>query len=75
MKTGERADGKFVIEQRWGGVGAGWLLILLGPLGWIVLGCAVGIAVLAAAASRLPLTEVQDVLGAIRGRRASRSAQ
>jgi putative peptidoglycan lipid II flippase len=41
----------------------------------LVLGCAVGIAVLAAAASRLPLTEVQDVLGAIRGRRASRSAQ
>ena len=37
VKTGERADGKFVIEQRWGGVGAGWLLILLGPLGWIVL--------------------------------------
>jgi hypothetical protein len=37
VKTGERADGKFRIEQSWGGIGAGWILVLLGPLGWIVL--------------------------------------
>ena len=37
VKTGERADGKFRIEQSWGGIGAGWLLLFLGPLGWIVL--------------------------------------
>jgi len=37
VKTGERADGKYVIEQSWGGVGAGWLLVFLGPIGWIVL--------------------------------------
>jgi hypothetical protein len=50
VKTGERADGKFRIEQSWGGVGAGWLLMLLGPLGWIVL------AVWAATARRERLT-------------------
>jgi hypothetical protein len=37
VKTGERADGRYAIEQSWGGVGAGWLLVFLGPLGWIVL--------------------------------------
>jgi hypothetical protein len=37
VKTGEQADGKFRIEQSWGGIGAGWILVLLGPLGWIVL--------------------------------------
>jgi hypothetical protein len=50
VKTGERADGKFRIEQSWGGVGAGWLLVLLGPLGWIAL------AVWATAARRDVLT-------------------
>jgi hypothetical protein len=36
-KTGARADGKLRVEQARGGMGAGWLLVFLGPLGWLVL--------------------------------------
>jgi hypothetical protein len=48
--TGEPADGVVRIEQRSGGVGVGWLLVFLGPIGWIVL------AVLAATARTEILT-------------------
>jgi len=37
-KTGERADGRWRVERFvGGGLGAAWLLLFLGPLGWIVL--------------------------------------
>jgi hypothetical protein len=36
-KTGAPADGVFRIEEYSGGIGLGWLLIFLGPVGWIVL--------------------------------------
>jgi hypothetical protein len=35
--TGAPADGTFRIDQYGGELGAAWLLIFLGPLGWIVL--------------------------------------
>jgi hypothetical protein len=35
--TGAPADGRLRIDQFNGGLGAAWLLILFGPLGWIVL--------------------------------------
>jgi len=51
VKTGDRADGKFRIEQDSGGLSGGWfLLLLLGPLGWIAL------AILAVTARRSVLT-------------------
>jgi hypothetical protein len=51
VKTGGIADGKFRIEQDSGGLSGGWfLLILLGPIGWIVL------AVVAATSRRSVLT-------------------
>jgi hypothetical protein len=51
VKTGEKADGKFRIEQDSGGLSGGWfLLLLLGPLGWIAL------AILAVTARRSVLT-------------------
>jgi hypothetical protein len=34
-KTGVPSDGKLRIEQTTGGLGLGWLLIFLGPVGWI----------------------------------------
>jgi hypothetical protein len=34
-KTGARSDGKLRIEQSTGGLGFGWLLLFLGPIGWI----------------------------------------
>jgi hypothetical protein len=38
VKTGERADGKLRIEQDCDGLNGGWyLLVLLGPFGWLVL--------------------------------------
>ena len=36
-KTGTAAQGKFRIDQHRGGLGPAWLLVLLGPIGWIVL--------------------------------------
>jgi hypothetical protein len=36
-KTGLPSDGKLRIEQATGGLGLAWLLIFLGPVGWIVL--------------------------------------
>jgi hypothetical protein len=36
-KTGLSSDGKLRIEQQMGGLGFAWLLIFLGPVGWIVL--------------------------------------
>jgi hypothetical protein len=51
VKTGEKADGKFRIEQDSGGLNGGWfLLLLLGPIGWI------GLAILAVTARRSVLT-------------------
>src|SRR5450432_3913097 len=38
VKTGERADGKLRIEQQYDGLNGAWfLLLLLGPVGWVVL--------------------------------------
>jgi hypothetical protein len=38
VKTGDRADGKFRIEQEYDGLNGGWfLLLLLGPFGWVIL--------------------------------------
>jgi hypothetical protein len=51
VKTGEIADGPFRIEQGMGGgLGAAWLLVLLGPIGWILL------VVVAASSRRSVLT-------------------
>lgn len=51
VKTGEKADGKFRIEQDAGGLNGGWfLLLLLGPFGWIAL------AILSLTARRSVLT-------------------
>jgi hypothetical protein len=36
-KTGQRAHGVLRIEDTRGGVGPAWLLVFLGPIGWIVL--------------------------------------
>jgi hypothetical protein len=36
-KSGVPAEGYLRIEQAQGGVGAGWLLIFLGPIGWVAL--------------------------------------
>jgi hypothetical protein len=36
-KSGVPADGFLRFEQAQGGVGAGWLLVFLGPIGWIAL--------------------------------------
>ncbi len=36
-KTGVPSDGQLRIEQTTGGLGFAWLLIFLGPVGWIVL--------------------------------------
>ena len=44
VETGLPADGKLVVEQSRGGIGFAWLLIFLGPIGWIAL---VVVAVLA----------------------------
>jgi len=49
-RTGAPADGKLRTEQAIGGIGAGWLLVFLGPLGWVVL------LVLAASRRRETLT-------------------
>jgi hypothetical protein len=35
-KTGTPADGRQRIDQAHGGLGAAWLLLLLGPIGWVV---------------------------------------
>jgi hypothetical protein len=34
-RTGVPSDGKLRIEQTTGGLGFGWLLLFLGPIGWI----------------------------------------
>lgn len=36
-KTGAPADGMVRIQQMRGGIGVGWLLVFLGPVGWLVL--------------------------------------
>lgn len=36
-RTGAPADGKLRVEQAIGGIGAGWLLVFLGPPGWLAL--------------------------------------
>jgi hypothetical protein len=36
-KTGRHADGILRVEDTRGGIGLGWVLLLLGPIGWIAL--------------------------------------
>ena len=56
-KTGAAADGMVRIEQVRGGIGPGWLLVFLGPVGWIVL-------VVLAATSRPELLTVRVPMSA-----------
>jgi hypothetical protein len=37
VKTGAPAEGMLAIEQQYGGIGLAWLLLLLGPVGWVIL--------------------------------------
>jgi hypothetical protein len=57
-KTGVPAEGKLTVEHSTGGIGFAWLLIFLGPFGWLLLlGIVIGAARLDRFTVRLPYSE------------------
>ncbi len=58
VETGLPAEGRLVVEQSRGGIGFAWLLILLGPIGWIALVVVAALARRETLLVQLPYSEV-----------------
>jgi hypothetical protein len=56
-KTGRHADGVLRVEDSRGGIGLAWVLVLLGPVGWIALIVVVALAKRETLVVRLPYSD------------------